>query len=79
VGKRAAQSQYLFVGFVNTHPTANFEKFWIEPYAASYFGIDEIEWGSSTTPIPEPSSLLLVLTGLPGMWAFRGRIKKLFR
>lgn len=50
VGKNAYQNHYLFVGFVNTHSTAAFKKFWITSYKTSRYGIDELEWAIAPFP-----------------------------
>ncbi len=80
-GKDAYQSRYLFVGFVNTHLTENFSKFWIDSVATSRYGIDEVEWGNNEAPpefppVPEPSTVLLLGIGLLGLLAIRRRILK---
>ena len=63
---------YRFIGFVNTHPTALIERFWVTN-AGSRYGIDEIEWGRGEgTEVPEPTTLLLLGLGLAGL-AFTGR------
>ena len=61
------EGYYRFIGFVNTHPTAQIERFWATN-AGSRYGIDEIEWGrGDRTEVPEPATLLLLGLGLAGL------------
>lgn len=58
----AGDGFYRFVGFVNTHPTAQINRFWVTD-AGSRYGIDEIEWGRGDRNVPEPGSLWLLSVG----------------
>ncbi len=63
---------YRFVGFVNTHPTQQIERFWVTN-AGSKYGIDEIEWGRGDNgKVPEPGTLWLLSAGL-GFVLYRRR------
>ncbi len=73
VGGDAYQNRYLFVGFVNNLDTASFERFWIDGVATSRYGIDELEWGSST--VPEPATMILFGIGIAGLVGIRIRRK----
>jgi hypothetical protein len=39
--------------------------------AGNQFGLDTLRYGAGTpaSPVPEPSTLALLLGGVPGMWA----------
>lgn len=76
-GNRAGQNKYVFVGLVNTHPYAQFDSVSVETRSASYYGIDELEWGKTpSAPIPEPGTLLLLGSGLTGLAASRKKFRK---
>jgi len=39
--------------------------------------INELDgYGSATTPVPEPSTMLLLSSGLIGLWGLRRKFKK---
>jgi hypothetical protein len=73
-GKETDEDLYRFVGFVNTHPTARIEKFWIVADDGSRYGIDELEWGRFDKPVPEPGTLLLLSLGTVLLLAGRKRL-----
>ena len=67
---------YRFIGFVNTHDSAQMERFWVTN-AGSRYGIDEIEWGrGDEIDVPEPITLWLVSAGL-AMGLYRRRRARL--
>jgi hypothetical protein len=53
---------YRFIGFINTHPTAQINRFWVTN-GGSRYGIDEIEWGRGKHEVPEPGALWLLSAG----------------
>jgi len=65
-GAGTGNLKYRFVGFVNEHASSHFEKFWVDAPSHSRFGIDELEWGS-TTPVPLPGAIFFFSSGLIGL------------
>ncbi len=64
---------YRFIGFVNTHPTAQINRFWATN-AGSRYGIDEIEWGRGNGfEVPEPGTMALLAAGLVMALSRKGR------
>ena len=64
---------YRFVGFVNTHSTAQINRFWATNEGSRY-GIDEIEWGRGNgVQVPEPGTLWLLFAGAALILIQRGR------
>lgn len=53
---------YRFIGVVNTHPTAQINRFWVTN-GGSRYGIDEIEWGRGNGDVPVPGTLWLLSGG----------------
>ena len=53
---------YRFIGFINTHSTAQINRFWVTN-GGSRYGIDEIEWGRGKHEVPEPGVLWLLSIG----------------
>jgi hypothetical protein len=58
----AGDGFYRFIGFINTHPTAQINRFWVTN-GGSRYGIDEIEWGRGGHEVPEPGALWLLSVG----------------
>jgi hypothetical protein len=66
---------YRFVGFVNTHPTAHIERFWVVAEDASRYGIDELEWGRPGIEVPAPATLWLLSVGVGFLLLGRRRFR----
>ena len=64
---------YRFIRFVNTHSTAQINRFWATNEGSRY-DIDEIEWGRGNgVQVPEPGTLWLLFAGAALILIQRGR------
>ncbi len=71
------EGYYRFVGFVNTHPTAQFKRLGILASGGSHYGVDNIEWGRRDShSVPEPTTLLLLGSGVLTLFASRRHINR---
>jgi hypothetical protein len=71
-GSYAAQGSEHAIGFFGLIDTASFSSVVLSGVTAgNKFGMDTLRYGAGTpaSSVPEPSTLALLLGGVPGMWA----------